>query len=156
MSSGSVRVIAGSQGVIGPVQLERWAELARLALVSEGVEGPAELNLTFVSEDRIAEMNTRFMGESGPTDVLAFPLDVDSDDEAFAGLDVPRMLGDVVICPSVAGQNASRHSGDLDDELALLTVHGVLHILGMDHADPAEAAVMKSRERQLLARFHQS
>lgn len=156
MSSRPVRVIAGSQGVTEPVQLGRWSELARLTLESAGVEGPAELNLTFVSEERIAQMNTRFMGESGPTDVLAFPLDVGAVDEAFAELDVPRMLGDVVICPSVAGQNASRHSGNLDDELALLTVHGVLHILGMDHADPAQAEVMESRERQLLARFHRS
>jgi probable rRNA maturation factor len=64
------------------------------------------------------------------------------------------MLGDIVICPSVAAANAPEHAGTLDDELALLVVHGVLHVLGHDHAEPDEARAMRALEADLLARFH--
>ncbi len=64
------------------------------------------------------------------------------------------LLGDVVICPAVAARNAPEHAGSYDDEMALLVVHGVLHVLGMDHAEPDEAEAMRAREAELLARFH--
>ena len=64
------------------------------------------------------------------------------------------LLGDVVICPAVAAKNAPEHAGTLDDELALLLVHGLLHLMGMDHEEPDEAEVMEAKERQLLARHH--
>ena len=64
------------------------------------------------------------------------------------------LLGDVVICPAVAARNAPEHAGTYDDELALLVVHGVLHLLGMDHDDDDEAEAMEQRERELLAKFH--
>ena len=115
----------------------------------------------------IAELNERFMEASGPTDVLAFPID----DPVVAGRwpdagtagpdrddpepgDLPLLLGDVVVCPAVAQRQAPSHAGSYDDELALLVVHGVLHVLGHDHAEPAETAVMQARERELLDRFH--
>ena len=66
--------------------------------------------------------------------------------------EVPLLLGDVLVCPTVAARNAPTHAGTYEDELALLVVHGVLHILGMDHADDAEAAAMQAREREHLAR----
>jgi len=68
--------------------------------------------------------------------------------------DLPVLLGDVVICPKVAAVNAPDHAGTYDDELALLLVHGILHLLGMDHLDDEEAEEMEARERELLARFH--
>ena len=83
------------------------------------------------------------------TDVLSFPLD---DDEPQPG--VPVLLGDVVVCPAVAADQASSHAGTLDDELALLVVHGVLHVLGHDHAEPAETATMRARELALLEAHH--
>ena len=64
------------------------------------------------------------------------------------------LLGDVVICPTVARRNAPEHAGTYEDELALLVVHGVLHVLGMDHAEPDETAAMQARERELLATLH--
>jgi probable rRNA maturation factor len=70
--------------------------------------------------------------------------------------DPPLLLGDVVICPAVAARNAPTHAGTYDDELALLVVHGVLHVLGMDHAEPEEEAAMQAKERDLLARFHRA
>ena len=88
------------------------------------------------------------MDEPGPTDVLSFPLDPDPGPEPSL-----RLLGDVVICPAVALRNAAGPAG-YEGELALLVVHGVLHVLGMDHADPEEAATMQARERELLDRYH--
>jgi probable rRNA maturation factor len=145
-----------------PIDTERWVALATAVLRDEGVASPAELALWFVDEDEIAELNEEHMGESGPTDVLSFPLD-DSDEEPFVE-GMPLLLGDVFICPAVAARNApahpgsheAMHHGTVDDELALLVVHGVLHILGYDHADPDEAAAMQARERNLLSSYHRS
>ena len=67
---------------------------------------------------------------------------------------VPVLLGDVVVCPGVAAEQAASHAGTLDDELALLVVHGVLHVLGHDHADPDEAELMRARELEHLQRHH--
>ena len=104
---------------------------------------------------------------TGPTDVLAFPLEDPIDagrwpDSGSTGPDreppeiaeLPLLLGDVVVCPAVAARQAPEHAGSYDDEIALLVVHGVLHVLGMDHADPEEAAAMQARERELLDRYH--
>ena len=150
-----------------PVDVDRWVMLARDVLVAEGVRGEAELSLLFVDEEAIAELNARFMDAEGPTDVLAFPIDdpvvsgrwpdggttgPDRDDPDPS--DLPLLLGDVVVCPAVALRQAPSHAGSYDDELALLVVHGVLHVLGHDHAEPAEATVMQERERALLDRFH--
>jgi probable rRNA maturation factor len=127
-----------------PVELDRWARLATDVLVDEGAEG--ELNLLFVDEAEMAELNQTHMGHEGPTDVLSFPID-----GADAGPD--GLLGDVVVCPAVARRNAPDHAGTYEDELALLVVHGVLHVLGHDHAEDAEAATMRAREVAHLERF---
>ncbi len=78
------------------------------------------------------------MGKQGPTDVLSFPMD----DEPIEG--VPTLLGDIVISPSVAAEQCAEHAGTIDDELALLVVHGILHVLGHDHREPAETTVMRA------------
>lgn len=126
------------------------AELARAVLVSEGIEGPAELSLSFVDEARMAELNERYRGHSGPTDVLSFGMDEPS--EPYGG-GAPVMLGDVVICPEVAARNAPYHGHSVREELSLLVVHGVLHLLGMDHEEPAEAEAMEARETRHLSEF---
>jgi probable rRNA maturation factor len=127
------------------VDVDRWADLAEAVLAGEGVGGEGELSLLFVGEDRMAELNEQYLGESGPTDVLSFPLDAEETPEPT------RLLGDVVICPAVAARNAPAHTGTYEDEVALLVVHGVLHVLGMDHAEADEAAAMRERERFHLA-----
>jgi probable rRNA maturation factor len=131
------------------VDVDRWADLAAAALVAEDQRG--ELTLTFVDRDDIAALNAEHLGHDGPTDVLSFPLDVD-DDPAQPG--VPVLLGDVVVCPAVAAEQAATHAGSLDDELALLVVHGVLHVLGHDHAAADETATMRTRELELLQAHH--
>ncbi|WP_051062783.1 rRNA maturation RNase YbeY [Ilumatobacter nonamiensis] len=129
-----------------PVDVERWAELAEAAASREGGDG--ELSLTFVDVGAMTELNAEHMGKQGPTDVLSFPMD----DEPMPG--VPTLLGDIVICPDVALAQSSDHAGTFDDELALLVVHGLLHVLGHDHAEADETALMRSRELDLLSSLH--
>ena len=149
-----------------PVDTVRWAELARGVLEAEGVDDSSELSMLFTGEHAMAELNARFSGEDGPTDVLAFPLDdpvlspatvsthpLRRPSPSGAGR-APPLLGDLVICPAVAGRNAAHAEGSYDDEMALLVVHGILHLLGMDHEDPADAEAMRAREQDLLGRFH--
>ena len=164
---GEVQVFGADEQAGAAVDVDRWVTLAREVLVAEGVRGEAELSLLFVDEAAIAELNKRFMDAEGPTDVLAFPID----DPVVAGRwpdagtagpdrddpepgDLPLLLGDVVVCPAVAERQAPGHAGSYDDEMALLVVHGVLHVLGHDHAEPDETAVMQERERVMLERFH--
>lgn len=163
---GDIEVFVTDEQSAQPVEVARWGDLARNVLEAEGVSGDVELALLFVDEPTMAELNERFMGHAGPTDVLAFPIDDDdvmigrSPDGSTAGPDrgpiddVPLLLGDVVVCPAVAARNAPSHAGTYDDEIALLVVHGILHVLGMDHAEPEETKVMQARERELLEKFH--
>lgn len=150
------------------VDLDRWVRLATAVLDDAGVRPGSELNLLFVDEAYMAELNSQHMGVEGPTDVLAFPIDdelIDAgrwpdggtsgpDRPATDLADLPVLLGDVVVCPTVAARQAPEHGVDVDDEVALLVVHGILHVLGMDHAEEAERAEMQGRERDLLDRFH--
>jgi probable rRNA maturation factor len=124
-----------------PVDVERWTTLATAVLEDEGAEG--ELNLLFVDEAEMADLNRTHLGHEGPTDVLSFPID-------GAGAGPDGLLGDVVVCPAVARRQAP---AAYEDELALLVVHGVLHVLGHDHAEADEAAVMRAREVAHLERF---
>lgn len=130
-----------------PVDVDRWAELARAVLADHEVTGALEL--CFVDTATIAELNRRHLGEDRPTDVLAFPLDALDDDPVG-----PVVLGSVVVCPAVAAAQARDAGRDPDDELALLVVHGVLHVLGHDHAEPDETRRMRAAEAAALAAHH--
>jgi probable rRNA maturation factor len=163
----SVDVYGADEQTDRPVDLARWMDLARQVLVDRGVKGEAEVSLLFVDRDTIAALNQQFLGRPGPTDVLAFPIedepapggrspDLGGTGPGSESADEPLvLLGDVVICPAVAAENAREHGVDEADELALLVVHGCLHLLGMDHQVEAEAERMEALERQLLARYHQ-
>lgn len=148
------------------VDVRQWVQLAQLVLREERVPPRAEVAIVFVAEDAIADLNRRFLDGDGPTDVLAFPIDDEPlppgrhPDEGGRGPgspdepdEPPIVLGDVLVCPAVAHRQAHEHGHSLDDELALLVVHGVLHLLEYDHAEPDDAARMQQRERELLARF---
>jgi probable rRNA maturation factor len=154
------------------VDVPRWVRLAQLVLDEERVIerlGPdTEMSLLFVDPTTIGELNERFLGSSGPTDVLAFPIDDElppsgrQPDQGGRGpgttsdpSDPPTLLGDVVVCPAVASSQAAERGVSAEDELALLVVHGVLHLLDYDHAEPDEGVVMRRREQELLARFRE-
>jgi len=139
-----------------PLDLDRWARLAEQVLAAEQVTG--ELTLTFIDEVDMAELNAEHMGKQGPTDVLSFPLDDPGGGDDRNGNDpqvgVPTLLGDVVISPAVAARQFAEHAGTFDDEIALLVVHGVLHVLGHDHAEPDDATVMRASEIEHLTAHH--
>ena len=163
----AVDVYAADEQEERAVDLDRWAGLARSVLEDRRVPGEVEVSLLFVDEPSIAALNEQFLWRKGPTDVRAFP----SEDEplpagrspdsggigpgADAEVEPLTLLGDVVICPAVAARNAMEHGVTMDDELALLVVHGLLHLLGMDHETDQEAEAMEHLERELLARHHE-
>ena len=128
------------------VATDRLCDLLGCVLADQGIGPQAEVGLAFVDVAEMTELNRVHMGGSGPTDVLAFPID----GAVAAPPDQPALLGDIVVCPSVALESGESPA----DELALLVVHGALHLLGHDHAEPEESAVMKDLERTLLERYH--
>ena len=121
------------------VDLDPLLAVARETMTGEGV-ADAELSLSFVTEAEIADLHERYMGESGPTDVLSFSLDEDDRDEEGV-----RILGDVVIAPAVAARN---NPEDPAAELRLLVVHGILHLLGHDHMDVVRREEMWTRQER--------
>jgi probable rRNA maturation factor len=142
-------VIVDDQQTELAIDADRWAALAAAVLRREGAAG--ELTLTFVDRDEITALNHEHMGQDRPTDVLSFPLD-SLDDDPIPG--APVLLGDVVVCPAVAAAAAPTHAGTVDDEIALLVVHGCLHVMGYDHAEPDETRLMRARELELLVAHH--
>jgi probable rRNA maturation factor len=150
-TDGTVVVVGADEQSDVEVDVDRWCRLAAATLRDAGEHG--ELTLTFVDRTEIAALNEEHLGREGPTDVLSFPLDA-GEDAASIDVSVPVLLGDVVICPAVARSQAPTHAGTLADELALLVVHGVLHVLGYDHVDAVETAAMRSKELELLVAHH--
>ncbi len=140
------------------VDAAHLSELARSVLEKEGTT-QGEFGLVFVDENEMSELNSAHMGKDGPTDVLAFPIDATQNPAAtnVSQVDVTDenpLIGDVVVCPAYAAKGIADGTANMDnlkDELALLVVHGTLHVLGYDHQSPEEAAVMQARERELLA-----
>lgn len=165
---GEPEVFCADEQADHAVDLGRWQRLALKVLVDEGVTGAAELTVIFADADTMANLNQQYMGKEGATDVLAFPLDAieasrtpgpgaqsKSPDKSPPHLgDLPLLLGDVVICPAIAFAQAPVHAGSFDDELALLLVHGILHVLGEDHDTPESEQRMHERERAHLEKHH--
>lgn len=165
---GHVEVFVSNEQSDIELDLTRWQQLATAVLQAEGVRGQSEMALLFVSRASIEEMNRVHMGNEYPTDVLAFPIDM-ADNSRSAGptarssspvvartdvSELPLLVGDVVVCPAVANEQAHSHAGTLDDELALLVTHGVLHVLGYDHDNEENASRMRDREKLLLEQLH--
>ena len=126
--------------------------LARHVLSSQGVSPLAELSLMIVDVKHMERLHEVYMGEPGPTDVLAFPMD-----ELRPGLvnEEPEegVLGDLVLCPAVAARQASEAGHAEPEEMQLLTVHGILHLLGYDHAEPGEHKEMFDLQAALLTQW---
>jgi len=132
------------------VDEEALSQLARFVLARIGIHPQAELSLLLVDEPAMTELHVKWMDEPGPTDVLSFPMDElrpPKDDEAPE----PGLLGDVVLCPMVAQRQAAAAGHSTLDELFLLTTHGILHLLGYDHAEPAEEREMFSLQDEIVA-----
>ena len=136
-----------------PLESGSLRALAADVLEAEGIPVGTEMSLVLVDIDDIQRYNERFMNREGPTDVLTFPLEHLHPGErpALEPNGPPLNLGDVFVCPKVVRANADAAGVPFADELSLIVVHGVLHLLGYDHYDDEEAAVMEAREAELLA-----
>jgi probable rRNA maturation factor len=127
---------------------------ARFALDRMQVSRLAELSVLLVGLDEMADLHERYLDLPGPTDVMAFPMDeLESARRPDAPDPGPTLLGDLVLCPRFARDQARKAGHTLMDELHLLTVHGVLHLLGYDHAEPAEEREMFTLQKRILADF---
>jgi probable rRNA maturation factor len=147
--------IANESGV--DVNSDTVLAVARHALDEMGVNPLAELSILCVDVEYMTELNHRWMDGEGPTDVLAFPMDEGSVDHGPGeGAGEPALLGDIVLCPEVAAKQAAAAGHAAIDELALLTVHGILHLLGYDHAEPEEEAEMFGLQARLLESWRKS
>ncbi|MBA3618816.1 MAG: rRNA maturation RNase YbeY [Actinomycetota bacterium] len=133
-----------------PVDEPALAALARHLLERLGVHPLAELSVLLVDAGAMSHLNSQWMDESGPTDVLAFPMDELRPGGEDDGEVEPSLLGDVVLCPEVAQRQAAAAGHPTDDELQLLCTHGVLHLLGYDHAEPDEERKMFALQHELL------
>ena len=141
----------------GGVNEEMLVSVASFALSAMDIHPDAELTITCVDEPTIEDLHVRWLDLEGPTDVMSFPMDdlaqVSSQrpDAAEPG---PTMLGDIVLCPSFASRQAEAAGHGLGHELALLTVHGCLHVLGYDHATAAEEREMFGLQNEILADWY--
>ena len=126
--------------------------LSRHVLDALRVHPQAELSIVLVDEDAMERLHVQWMDLPGPTDVMSFPMDELRPGSEDAEPE-PGLLGDVVLCPSVAAQQATQAGHTTEEELLLLTTHGILHLLGYDHAEPEEEAAMFELQRRLLLTF---
>lgn len=137
-----------------PVDVEALARAADFVLGRLGIHPDAELSVRLVDEDEMAALHERWMDEPGPTDVLSFPMDELR--PPAPGEPAPvGVLGDVVLCPQVAGRQGRAAGHGRDAELELLLTHGVLHLLGHDHAERSEHDRMFALQGELLAAWQE-
>ncbi len=144
-----------------PIELENSSQsscnesglvsLAAFALVEMGVHPDSELSITVVDEEEMSRLHVQWMDLPGPTDVLSFPMD---EVKPFSSASGPAMVGDIVLCPAFAAKAGLKHS--LDHELNILTAHGVLHLLGFDHAEKDEEVAMFELQERLVRDWESS
>ena len=134
------------------VPLETLQDLVRFSLETLRVNPEADVAIIAVDEKTMSELHVQWMDEPGPTDVLSFPMDElrppRPGDDPVTGI-----LGDIVLCPSFAAAQAEKAGHGLEAELQLLTVHGLLHLLGFDHAEPDDEREMFGLQDSLLGTF---
>ena len=135
-----------------PLPSDWLVDLAAVAMRAESLPETTELAVTLIDRARMAGLNGEHMGKTGPTDVLSFPIEDFTDGVPLQGEDgPPLLLGDIFICPAVVRANAAHAGVPFEDEMALMVVHGILHLLGRDHVIEEEAEAMEQREREILA-----
>jgi probable rRNA maturation factor len=133
------------------VSEEELVSVARFVIGKLNVNPAAELSVVLLDSNSMADLHMRWMDLPGPTDVMSFPMDeLEPGGRPDAPEPGPAVLGDIVLCPEFAAQQAAAAGHSLAHELALLTIHGVLHLLGFDHGEPAEEKEMFALQRQLL------
>ena len=128
-------------------------DLASFTLDKLGIHPDSELSISLVDEDEMSTLHMQWMDEPGPTDVLSFPMDEMKPNSSSNG---PGLLGDIVLCPVFAELQAKNAGHSLQSELELLTVHGILHLLGFDHREAEEEKVMFGLQEKYLKEWRAS
>lgn len=128
--------------------------LLNFAAGKEAVEEGSEVSLTFVTNERIQEINREYRDKDQPTDVISFAMEELGDGEIVpSGTDMPRILGDIVISVPRAVEQANEYGHSLRRELGFLAVHGFLHLLGYDHATKEEEKIMFTKQKEILNEY---
>lgn len=131
---------------------EEWYDqiekLLNFAKEQENIEEDAELSVTFVDKEEIQQINRDYRDKDKVTDVISFALE--EDEPEIEGLDIPRVLGDIIICADVAKEQAAEYGHSFERELGFLSLHGFLHLLGYDHMNEADEKEMFGRQRSIL------
>ena len=139
------------------IDIERIVQTASFAMRKMELPEDAEVSISFVSDEEIAELNEAYRGKEGPTDVLSFECDnLDDGFPASEDAGEPYSLGDVIIALDVASRQAEEYGSSLADEVDLLLVHGILHLCGYDHIEDADAEVMEPLQDSILAELRTS
>ena len=123
-------------------------DLINFAKEKENIHEDAELSVTFVDKDEIQEINKNYRDKDKVTDVISFALEEDEPD--IIGLDIPRVLGDIIICTDVAKEQAESYNPSFERELGFLALHGFLHLLGYDHMNEEDEKEMFGRQKEIL------
>ena len=132
------------------VPSDEVTSLITYSLGALGLHPDCEVSITFVDETEMTDLHIKWMDEPGPTDVLSFPMDMPE------SVGEPATLGDIVICPSVAARQAATAGHSPAHEIYILAAHGLLHILGYDHANPADEKVMFALQEKLVKEWGES
>jgi probable rRNA maturation factor len=143
----SIEIDNRSGAICAEVEL---VDLAAFALKELLVDKRAELEISLVDEAEMTRLHEEWMDEAGPTDVLSFPMDELRPNELSENDEVPVVLGDVVICPDVARKQGDTAGHGMEQELRILLVHGILHLLGFDHLEPEEEAEMFALQGKIV------
>jgi len=149
----SIEVLNESGGAVDELRL---VALSRFVLDRLRIHPQAELSVRVVDEPTMAHLHEQWMDEPGPTDVLSFPMDELRPPRDLDEPPEPGILGDVVLCPAVAERQAAQAGHSAEHELHLLTTHGILHLLGYDHAEPVEEREMFALQDDLLKAWQRS
>ncbi|EKU49910.1 rRNA maturation RNase YbeY [Staphylococcus massiliensis] len=130
---------------------EQIEDLLTFAKSKEGIEEEAELSVTFVDKEEIQSINRDYRDKDKVTDVISFALE--EDEPEIEGLDMPRVLGDIIICTDVAKEQAESYNHSFERELGFLALHGFLHLLGYDHMNEADEKKMFGRQTEILNEY---
>lgn len=141
-------------GKLSEEELKLVESILRYASEQEKVKNDAEVSVTFVSNKEIQEINKEYRGKDQPTDVISFAMEELGDGEIpVMGIDLPRVLGDIIISLDRAKEQAEDYGHSLQREIGFLTVHGFLHLLGYDHENENDEKKMFSRQNDILAGY---
>ncbi len=138
----------------GEVKAEWYEQINALldyARTEEGINEEAELSVTFADKDEIQAINREYRDKDRVTDVISFAFEEQED--IFEGMEIPRILGDIIICTDVAQEQAQQYNHSFERELGFLALHGFLHLLGYDHMSEEEEIIMFGRQKEILEGF---